>query len=226
MRREAAGVCLVAFDLDGTLVDSRTDLANTTNALLQELGGPRLPDHAVAEMVGEGAGVLIRRALSAAGLNRVPPGALERFLELYDARLLDNTRAYDGMHAMLDHLAKVNVRMSVLTNKPARATEAILEGLDLRRYFRDVIGGDSPFGRKPDPAGLRHLIAAADAAPETTLLVGDSRIDLETARAAGCRICLARYGFGYRFAESDFDGAELFIDTPEQLVGLVLNRGN
>jgi phosphoglycolate phosphatase len=215
---------LIAFDLDGTLVDSRTDLANATNALIEELGGSRLPDEAVAGMVGEGAGVLIRRALTAVGMKRVPDGALERFLELYDARLLDNTRAYDGMHAVLERLARAGVPLSVLTNKPARATAAILEGLDLRRCFRDVIGGDSPFGRKPDPAGLLHLVEAAGATPATTLLVGDSRIDLETARAAGCRICLARYGFGYRFADADFNGAEVFIGSPEQLISLVLTE--
>jgi phosphoglycolate phosphatase len=107
--------------------------------------------------------------------------------------------------------------MAVLTNKPARATERILAGLGLRERFRDVIGGDTAFGRKPDPAGLLALIERAAATPETTWLVGDSRVDLETARRAGARICLVRYGFGYRFEPGDFDGTEIFVDSPSEL---------
>jgi phosphoglycolate phosphatase len=212
---------LIVFDLDGTLVDSRTDLASAVNALIEELGGARLPVQAVADMVGEGAGVLVRRALRAASLSKVPVGALERFLELYDERLLDDTRPYGGTAETLELVAARGLPMAVLTNKPGRATERVLEGLGLRRYFQDVIGGDAPFGRKPDPGGLLHLVQTADATPATTLLVGDSRVDLETARRGGTRICLARYGFGYRFEEGDFEGAELFIDAPGDLLALL-----
>jgi phosphoglycolate phosphatase len=109
----------------------------------------------------------------------------------------------------------------VLTNKPTHATERILAGLGLRERFRDVLGGDTPFGRKPDPAGLRELIARAGAAAATTWLVGDSKVDLETARRAGVRVCLARYGFGYRFGSEDFDGREYFVEAPMELTGLL-----
>ena len=208
---------LVVFDLDGTLVNSSRDLARATNALLRELGGSALPEEAVTAMVGEGAAVLVRRALSAAGLDPHTPGALERFLVLYDAVLLDNTRPYDGTVELLEWMIP-RVPVAVLTNKPARATERVLEGLGLTRFFRQVIGGDTPFGRKPDPAALLHLTEASGGAASETILVGDSPIDLATARRAGARICLARYGFGYRFTDGDFRGDELFIDTPLELV--------
>lgn len=209
-------IALVVFDLDGTLVDSHRDLANSANALIEELGGSRLPDTSIVAMVGEGAAVLVRRALAAAELEPETPGALDRFLALYDARLLVHTAPYKGTVEMLAWLGE-RVPMAVLTNKPERATERILDGLGLRQYFRDVIGGDTPFGRKPDPAGLLHLAASADADPGRTLMVGDSPVDLLTARAAGTQICLVRYGFGFRFAPGDFRGDEIFVDAPPQL---------
>lgn len=210
----------IVFDLDGTLVDSQADLASATNALVEELGGARLPDAAITVMVGEGAAVLVRRALTASAVDPATPGALERFLVLYDARLLDRTVAYEGIPEALDVLSR-ELPLSVLTNKPQRPSERILEGLELRRYFQQVVGGDSPFGRKPDPAALLHLARVANVAPGETLLVGDSPIDLATARRAGTLICLARYGFGYRFAPGDFTGAELFIDRPADLPDLM-----
>jgi phosphoglycolate phosphatase len=212
-------VDLVVFDLDGTLVDSRRDLATATNAMLGDLGGRPLPEEAVAAMVGEGAGVLVRRALAASGLDPESTGALDRFLAHYDERLLDHTRPYPGVAEMLAALRER--RMAVLTNKPAHATERILEGLDLRRYFGAVIGGDSPYGRKPTPAGLAHLASTAGVECARTLLVGDSPVDLATARHAGTRICLCRYGFGYRFDAAAFHGDEWFVDAPSELVALV-----
>jgi phosphoglycolate phosphatase len=210
---------LLVFDLDGTLVDSSLDLANAVNALLQELGGTPLAEAAIIGMVGEGASVLVRRALTAAALDPDTPGALDRFLAHYDPHLLDHTRPYPGM---VDTLAWFTGRlpMAVLTNKPAHATELILRGLSLRVYFRNAIGGDSPHGRKPNPAGLRHLAAEAGIEPAHVLMVGDSPIDLATARNAGAQICLARYGFGYRFSAADFRGDERFIDAPGDLIGL------
>lgn len=208
---------LVVFDLDGTLVDSRQDLADATNALLVELGAAPLAIDAVAAMVGEGVVVLVRRALTAAGLNPTLPGALDRFLALYDEHLLAHTRPYPGMLDALDALASCSA-LAVLTNKPARATATILEQLDLAPFFGQVIGGDTPLGRKPDPAGLLRLVQDAGATPNGTVLVGDSPVDLKTARSAGTRACVARYGFGFRFAPDDFRGDELFVDRPEDLV--------
>jgi phosphoglycolate phosphatase len=218
--RLMSGIRLVVFDLDGTLVDSSTDLAHATNALIAELGGVRLPDARIAEMVGEGAAVLVRRALAAGGIDADADAALERFLVLYDECLLDHTLPYHGMIDTLERIA-ASRQLAVLTNKPSRATGRVLDGLGLGRFFDGVIGGDTPFGRKPDPAGLLHLARTAGASPAATLLVGDSPTDLRTARNAGARICLARYGFGYRFAEGDFLGDELFIASPGELPALL-----
>jgi phosphoglycolate phosphatase len=211
---------LIVFDLDGTLVDSHKDLAHAANTLVLELGGAPVTEDAVVRMVGEGAAVLVRRALTASGLDPDTPGALERFLAIYDGCLLDHTRPYPGTREVLERLAPTH-RLAILTNKPARATARVIEGLDLARYFDPVVGGDTRFGRKPDPAGLRHIIDAAGATPAGTLMVGDSPVDRLTARNAGTAICLARFGFGYAFAPGDLDGTEWIIDAPGQLAGMV-----
>jgi phosphoglycolate phosphatase len=189
---------LIAFDLDGTLIDSRRDLADSANALITELGGTPLSEEAIGTMVGEGAALLVRRAIQGAGV-RIPDlaGALRRFLEIYDERLLNHTRLYDGM-ADVVRQARRHARVTLLTNKPLRPTERILDGLGVRDLFDDVVGGDSRRPRKPDPAALLEMMHAANASAGATLLVGDSAIDLETARRAGARCCLVSFGFGYR----------------------------
>jgi phosphoglycolate phosphatase len=213
-------VSLIVFDLDGTLIDSQRDLADAANALILERGGTPLSVEEIAAMVGDGAGVLIRRVIRAAHIRDDVESALRRFLELYDERLLATTRLYDGMPETLGALAS-EAPLAVLTNKPQQATERILEGLGVAATFQWVIGGDSRFGRKPDPAGLRHLMAEAGAAPGRTMMVGDSAIDLATARAAGTRICLARYGFGFRIPDADLRGDELIVDRPSEIVPAV-----
>ena len=216
----ATALQLIVFDLDGTLVDSHRDLAAAANGLVSGLGGTGLSDQQVVSMVGEGAAVLVRRALSASGLDSDTPGALERFLSIYDGCLLDDTAPYPGMVDVLTELFP-RYTLAVLTNKPARATARILEGLGLDRFFGLVVGGDSRFGRKPAPEGLQHIIAASGATPATTVMVGDSPVDRETARRAGAAICLARFGFGYVFGPEDLDGTELLIDEPGDLLRLL-----
>jgi phosphoglycolate phosphatase len=186
---------LIAFDLDGTLVDSRKDLADSASQLVVELGGRPLTEDEVVGMVGEGASLLVRRALAAAC---VPdhPAALDRFLEIYDERLLRHTRLYPGVRGMVER-ARTMARVTVLTNKPRRHTERLLEGLRIRHLFAEVIGGDGPYPRKPSPDGLRALMAAAGAGGRTSLMIGDSLVDLETARAAGTACCVVAWGFGF-----------------------------
>ena len=188
---------LIVFDLDGTLVDSKRDLANATNALLVECGAAPLPDDRIGRMVGDGAAVLVARAFDASGIRR-PADALERFLAIYSAHLLDHTRPYPDVPEVLAALAD-RADLAVLTNKPIESTRRILDGLSLSRHFAPdaVVGGDGPLPRKPDPAGLRHLMARSGAGASASLMVGDSAIDLNTARAASTAIYLVRYGFGF-----------------------------
>jgi phosphoglycolate phosphatase len=218
-----ASIRLIVFDLDGTLIDSWKDLADSANQLGREYGASPLEDRAIAKMVGDGAAVLIERVFAASGLGVPPADALQRFLAIYDTRLLVHTGVYPGIREMLGRLA-TRVRLAVLTNKPSRATTRLLEGLDLMPFISATIAGDGSFPRKPDPTGFRHLMAEAGVSPFETLLVGDSAIDLETARRAGTRVCLARYGFGYRPEEMDLRGDEILVDSPAEIAVSVSSR--
>ena len=212
---------LFVFDLDGTLVDSSQDLADAGNAVLAIYGRPALERDRVVAMVGDGARELVRRLLAAADIDVPLDDALGHFLDCYDQRLLATTRPYDGVFTALDALAP-QARLAVLTNKPEAATLRLLEGLELLRYFSDVIGGDSPYGRKPDPSGLFALLARADVANENALMVGDSMNDLLVAEAAAVPMCFARYGFGYAHVrEADRLRAAHTIKGPEELIELV-----
>lgn len=216
-----ARFCLIVFDLDGTLVDSRRDLTNAANELLAACGGDPLSEDVVATMIGEGARVLVERAFAAASLPR-PADALARFLAVYERHLLVHTRAYAGMPRVLDELRR-DARLAVLTNKPTTLSVRLLEGLGLAQHFAEVVGGDGAYGRKPDPSGLAALMGRAGATPDATLMVGDSAIDLQTARGAGSAICLARYGFSYWTVKDRLTGGEHLIDAPADLL-LVAGR--
>jgi len=211
---------LIVFDLDGTLIESRRDLADAANLLVDQYGGRRLEEAAVTGMVGEGADVLVRRVMAASGIGEAPSDALHRFLAIYHTVMLRHTVPYPGVAEMLDALDG-RFEMSVLSNKPRESSRLILEALGLARHFRRIDGGDGPWPRKPDPAGLLAVVEEVSAAGRA-VLVGDSPIDLMTARAAGVRVCLARYGFGYARVTADMlEGDEWVIDRPRDLVGLV-----
>jgi phosphoglycolate phosphatase len=214
---------LIVFDLDGTLIDSRQDLADSANALIVERGGSPLPDAAIARMVGEGAAVLVRRALAAAGLS-MDGESVARFLAVYEGRLLRTTRPYRGVVEALRELAGAST-LAVLTNKPIGPTRAIMDGLDLASHFATMLGGDGPLPRKPDPASLRHLMSMHGTGPGETVLVGDSHVDLQTARAAGTAVCLARYGFGFESLPSaTLTGDEAVADDPSDLPRVLRTR--
>jgi phosphoglycolate phosphatase len=213
---------LIVFDLDGTLVDSLRDLAESANATLVACGAAPLEEKAIGRMVGDGAATLVARAFAAAG-RRQPPDALARFLAVYNSRLLECTRPYPGVDRLLTALDG-RVKRAVLTNKPLDATRHILEGLDLARHFPSdrVIGGDGPFPRKPDPAALQWLASVEGVGLDDTILVGDSAIDWRTARAANTHICLARYGFGYKgFPVAELGRGEYAIDGPSGLLAIL-----
>jgi phosphoglycolate phosphatase len=207
--------------LDGTLIDSKKDIAAAANEVLRSCGADPLPDERVGRMVGDGAATLIARAFEARGIAR-PADALDRFLAVYDRVLLEHTRPYDGIFEALAALQS-HASLALLTNKPIAATRRILAGLDLERFFEAeaIVGGDGPFPRKPDPAGLGHLAARAGVAHGDTVLVGDSIIDWRTARHASTSICLARYGFGFAgFPVDEIGPDDRVIDSPAQLIDL------
>jgi phosphoglycolate phosphatase len=186
---------LIVFDLDGTIIDSRQDLVDSTNEMLASYGARPLAVEAVTAMVGEGAKMLVARALRAGAPEADLAEALARFREIYDRRLLVHTRPYDGIPAVLD-AAAARSALAVLTNKPEAPARRLLDAFGLSPHFALVVGGDSGFPRKPDPAGLAHIMLDVRSTPERTLVIGDSNVDWETARSAGASFCAARYGFG------------------------------
>lgn len=201
---------LLVFDLDGTLIDSAQDLCNSVNASLAEFGHAVLPDPVVASFVGNGAQMLVRRALAtAAGIavdaveQKLLDETLAFFLKYYRAHKLDFTYAYEGVLEALAALKELHDasgtlqhRMAVLTNKPVRPAQGICEGLGLADYFTHIYGGDSFPTKKPDPTGLLALMQDAGAAPEETAMIGDSRVDVQTARNAGAWSIGCAFGFG------------------------------
>jgi phosphoglycolate phosphatase len=185
---------LVIFDLDGTLVDSTEDIARSVNELLRTLDRVPLPTERIRSSIGHGVGRLLERALGKTAPEELAR-AEERYLAIYRRRLLETTRAYPGVAPALASLEQRST-LAVLTNKPRHESLLILEGLGLGRFFRSVYGGDSFPRRKPDPVGVTHLLAECGAAPDETLFVGDSTVDLETARNAAVRSCLVVYRDG------------------------------
>lgn len=214
---------LAVFDLDGTLVDSRADLVTSANEMLSSFGATPLKEDAIAGFVGDGAKMLVARSLKAAG---VPPSdlglALERFLEIYNGRLLETTKPYDGISALIDDAVDLGVRLGVITNKPEAPTLTILNAFNLTMSFCWVIGGDDArFARKPDPASLNWMIKDAGADPARTLFVGDSQIDCDTARAAGTRFCLANYGFGQVRGTIELRPGEFSADSAREILPMI-----
>jgi phosphoglycolate phosphatase len=211
---------LAIFDLDGTLIDSRRDLADSANAMLASYGAAPLDEEDVASMVGCGAATLVKRVVAAAGVDARLDQALERFLAAYDQRLIRHTRPYEGVPLALDGLRSRGVALALLTNKPREQSVKILEAFVLSGYFQWIVGGDGPWPRKPSPDGVRFLMSQAGADPSETVLIGDSAVDLQTSRNAGVRICLVRYGFGFAdLAAADLNGGETLVDSPAEIAG-------
>ena len=205
------------FDLDGTLIDSKQDLVLSVNATLKAIGRAELPEDVVASYVGSGAPVLIGRALGGSPDSQQLRGALKYFLSHYEEHKLDHTRAYPGIREALFELE--GTPMAVLTNKPENASVRILEGLGLASFFKVIYGGDSFATKKPDPQGACAVLRDLHAAAEETAMVGDSEVDVETARNAGMISAIVNFGFGVHDREKY--PADVYLDRMEELVPLV-----
>ena len=207
---------LIIFDLDGTLIDSSEDLAISTNATRHHFGLPPIDAEVIDSYVGNGAAALVRRAMEAEASDEILQNALDFFLKFYRAHALEHTRLYPGVREVLEELSSDAHRLAVLTNKPVRISFDIIGALDLRKHLMRVYGGDSLAQKKPDPIGVRTLISEAGVLPSEALVVGDSGVDVQTARNAGVRSCGVTWGFqpeAFKIYEPD-----LVIEEPRELL--------
>jgi phosphoglycolate phosphatase len=205
------------FDLDGTLIDSERDLVNSTNATLRHLTRPELPYAMVSSYIGHGVAKLVASALGPDASPQEQSAALQFFLPYYNEHKLDHTRAYPSVPEALAQLAPRP--MAVLTNKPRLIAEQILASLGLAKYFAVIYGGDSFPAVKPDPAGVHAILADLAVAPENVLYVGDSQVDVQTARNAGISVAIVNYGFGQR--DRAVLPADLYLDRLTDLLPLL-----
>ncbi|MGA3015478.1 MAG: HAD-IA family hydrolase [Bryobacteraceae bacterium] len=213
---------LVIFDLDGTLIDSRLDLANAVNATRAHVGLGPLDNQLVYSYVGNGAPELIRRSLANAADDAEILSGLKFFMGYYRAHVLDSTTLFPGVRKSLERLHSAGKRLAVLTNKPEDMSRAIVEGLGVGGYFFRVYGGNSLETRKPDPMGVAALMKEAGSTRATTVMVGDSSVDVVTARNAGIACCAVTYGFQ---PETLADPApDLLVGHMEQVAEWILSR--
>lgn len=218
----AKQIKLLVFDLDGTLIDSRQDLVNSVNAALRFLDRPELPSEVIASLVGDGAPVLVRRALGDPVDESLIARGLEYFILYYREHKLDTTKLYDGIPEALRSLQGSNGisrRMAVLSNKPVRPAQGIVEALGLSPFFSIVYGGNSFDTKKPDPLGIQTILAETGTKPEETLMIGDSAVDILTGRNAGTWTCGVTYGFApHTLCEAPPDA---IVESPQELAQLL-----
>ena len=213
------GLRVIIFDLDGTLIDSKLDLALSVNATRARFGLGPLPEERIFSYVGEGAPLLVRRALDHSEDDALVQQALEFFLRYYREHMLDNTVAYSGVPEAMAEFSAAGLVLTVLTNKPERFSREILRGLGLADYFKHVYGGNSLERKKPDPIGVETILRETGAAKEQALLVGDSKVDVLTARNAGIRACGVTYGLGSD--QLPAEPPDLMVDSLTELAALV-----
>jgi len=214
---------LVIFDLDGTLIDSKLDLARSVNATRAHMGMGSLDISLISTYVGNGAPVLIRRALGTEASEGEIQEGLEFFLEYYREHSLDQTRLYPGVREALNRLRAAGKHLAVLTNKPVAMSRTIVQGLGIASYLFRVYGGNSFDFKKPHPVGVEALMQEAGMERASTLMVGDSSVDVQTARNAGVQACGVTYGFA---PETLHDPApDLLVESMEELADWLLAGG-
>jgi phosphoglycolate phosphatase len=217
-----APVRALIFDLDGTLIDSKRDLVRSVNVMLREMGRAELREETISAYIGQGAPQLVGRALGEGATEEEHKRALQFFLGYYEEHKMDTTRAYPGVAEALEELAELP--MAILTNKPARISVRILGELGLKRYFRAIYGGNSFETKKPDPLGANTILREFGAAPQEALLIGDSEVDVQTARNAGTLAAAVNYGFGVH--DRAAHPADIYLDRLTDLVLLLTERGS
>lgn len=208
------------FDLDGTLIDSKIDLIHSVNAMLREMKQPQLATETISGYIGHGAPQLVARALGGASTEEELNRALQFFLHYYEEHKMDNTRAYPGVEETLMELR--HVPMAVLTNKPARISVRILNSLGLTKYFTAIYGGNSFESKKPDPFGANRILQGFGIAAREALLVGDSEVDVQTARNAGMQAAAVNYGFGVH--DRAAYPADIYLDRFGDLAAVVADH--
>jgi phosphoglycolate phosphatase len=211
---------LLIFDLDGTLINSQLDLAHSVNAARGHFGLDPLELSVIGAYVGHGAPVLMRKAMGARATENEIAQSLEFFLEHYREHALDNTRLYPGVKESLHRLYGAGKHLSILTNKPVAVSRFIVEGLSVAQLFFRIYGGNSFASKKPDPVGVQTLMSETGVGRESTIMVGDSEVDVQTARTSGVRACGVTYGF----APEGFDRTppDLLVNRMEELADWVL----
>src|ERR1700675_3379858 len=177
--RKITPVRALIFDLDGTLIDSKCDLIHSVNAMLQKMGRQELPEQTISGYIGHGAPTLVARALGGTATEDEHQHALQFFLGYYEEHKMDTTCAYPGVAETLAQLQRKALPMAILTNKPARISVRILDALGLAGYFRAIYGGNSFETKKPDPLGANTILGEFGAAPEETVVIGDSEVRSE-----------------------------------------------
>ena len=195
---------LLIFDLDGTLVDSKKDLINSVNAMRSFMQLPALDEPLIASYIGRGAPALMRSALGDEASQQEVDRALEFFLGYYREHMLDETRLYPGVAESLDRFHAGGFPMAILTNKPVGFSQLMIERLNLSGHFLKIYGGNSFEQKKPHPIGIETLLAETGSRKEEALMIGDSAVDIRTARNAGVESCGVTYGFQ----------PETFVDEP------------
>lgn len=213
-----SAVRALIFDLDGTLIDSQRDLICSVNAMLLEMGHEQLHEDIISGYIGHGAPQLISQALGSHAMETERERALKFFLAHYEEHKLDSTCAYPGVPEVLADLAAFP--MAILTNKPVRVSVRILEGLGLAKYFRAVYGGNSFETKKPDPLGAHAILREFGALPAEAILIGDSEVDVQTARNAGTLAAAVNYGFGAH--DRAAHPADIYLERLADLVPLLV----
>jgi phosphoglycolate phosphatase len=210
-------VDLIMFDFDGTIVDSKDDIAASANHVLAARGLPPKDPELIAGYIGNGIHVLLGKTLSTADEADVKD-AVETFRGHYWDHCMDRTVGYEGVVEMLEHFG--GKTKAIVTNKPKRFTDHILEGLGLAGYFVSVVGGDGPCAKKPSPEGFLAVLNSLDVPAEKALVVGDSHNDVLGGKAAGCLTCAVTYGLGKR-SVLEATHPHMIIDNIEELRDLV-----